>query len=148
MYDTALSDYKVSKTPFGRDPIAEIAEHAVARRTLGSTCRCSTGNPAYRRSCASAAACRVDYLEFLYGQVRELSALRDMRILAGRVTGPRVADRACAELVAPGGDFGSLTLRAHHSCKPDAVYEHTTRTASRRRHPGYEATAGENTNPV
>jgi alpha-L-fucosidase len=25
VYDTALSDYKVTKTPFGRDPIAEIA---------------------------------------------------------------------------------------------------------------------------
>jgi alpha-L-fucosidase len=26
MYDTALSDYKVTNTPFRRDPIAELAE--------------------------------------------------------------------------------------------------------------------------
>src|SRR5262245_19328129 len=32
MYDTALSDYKVTNTPFGRDPIRELAD-AIARRT-------------------------------------------------------------------------------------------------------------------
>ena len=31
MYDTALSDYKVTNTPFKRDPIRELAD-AIARR--------------------------------------------------------------------------------------------------------------------
>jgi len=31
MYDTALSEYKVTNTPFGRDPIQELAD-ACARR--------------------------------------------------------------------------------------------------------------------
>ena len=34
MYDTQLSDYKVTNTPFGRDPIAELAAACARRRDI------------------------------------------------------------------------------------------------------------------
>lgn len=74
MYDTALSDYKVTNTPFGRDPIRELAD-ACARRgdvRLGFySSVLDWHHPAYRFRKESGLAWS-DYLEFLHGQVREL----------------------------------------------------------------------------
>ncbi len=74
MYDTALSDYKVTKTPFRRDPIQELAG-ACARRgdvQLGFySSLLDWRHPAYRFRETSGLAWE-DYLEFLHGQVREL----------------------------------------------------------------------------
>jgi alpha-L-fucosidase len=74
MYDTALSEYKVTNTPFRRDPIAELAE-AVARRgdiKLGFySSLLDWHHPAYRFRKESGLAWE-DYLAFLHGQVREL----------------------------------------------------------------------------
>ncbi|MBK9745269.1 MAG: alpha-L-fucosidase [Chloroflexi bacterium] len=74
MYDTALSEYKVTNTPFGRDPIRELAD-AVARRgdiKLGFySSLLDWHHPAYRFRQESGLAWS-DYLEFLHGQVREL----------------------------------------------------------------------------
>ncbi len=74
MYDTALSDYKVTNTPFKRDPIRELAD-AVARRNdvkLGFySSLLDWHHPAYRFREESGLAWS-DYLEFLHGQVREL----------------------------------------------------------------------------
>jgi alpha-L-fucosidase len=74
MYDTALSDYKVTNTPFKRDPIRELAD-AVARRgdiKLGFySSLLDWHHPAYRFRQESGLAWS-DYLEFLHGQVREL----------------------------------------------------------------------------
>jgi alpha-L-fucosidase len=74
MYDTALSDYKVTNTPFGRDPIRELAD-ACARRgdvKLGFySSVLDWHHPAYRFREESGLAWS-DYLEFLHGQVREL----------------------------------------------------------------------------
>lgn len=74
MYDTALSDYKVTNTPFGRDPIRELAD-ACARRgdvKLGFySSLLDWHHPAYRFREESGLAWS-DYLEFLHGQVREL----------------------------------------------------------------------------
>jgi alpha-L-fucosidase len=74
MYDTALSDYKVTNTPFGRDPIRELAD-AVARRNDMKFGFYSSlldwHHPAYRFREESGLAWS-DYLEFLHGQVREL----------------------------------------------------------------------------
>ncbi len=74
MYDTALSDYKVTNTPFGRDPVAELA-NVCARRgdvKLGFYSSLLDWNhPAYRYRQESGLAW-ADYLGFLHGQVREL----------------------------------------------------------------------------
>jgi alpha-L-fucosidase len=74
MYDTALSDYKVTNTPFGRDPLAELA-NACARRgdiKIGFySSLLDWHHPAYRFREESGLAWS-DYLDFLHGQVREL----------------------------------------------------------------------------
>ena len=74
MYDTALSDYKVTNTPFKRDPIAELA-NACAKRgdvKLGFySSLLDWHHPAYRFRAESGLAWS-DYIGFLHGQVREL----------------------------------------------------------------------------
>jgi len=74
MYNTALSDYKVTNTPFKRDPIEELA-NAVAKRSdikLGFySSLLDWHHPAYRFRKESGLAWE-DYLAFLHGQVREL----------------------------------------------------------------------------
>lgn len=74
MYNTALSDYKVTNTPFRRDPLDELAT-AVARRSdikLGFySSLLDWHHPAYRFRAESGLAWS-DYLAFLHGQVREL----------------------------------------------------------------------------
>lgn len=74
MYDTQLSDYKVTNTPFGRDPIQELAD-AIAKRSdmkLGFySSLLDWHHPAYRFREESGLAWS-DYIEFLHGQVREL----------------------------------------------------------------------------
>ena len=74
MYNTALSDYKVTNTPFKRDPIQELAD-AIAKRNdvqLGFySSLLDWHHPAYRFRKESGLAW-ADYLAFLHGQVREL----------------------------------------------------------------------------
>jgi alpha-L-fucosidase len=74
MYDTALSDYKVTCSPFQRDPLHELAD-ACARRgdiKLGFySSLLDWHHPAYRFRKESGLAWD-DYLEFLHGQVHEL----------------------------------------------------------------------------
>ena len=74
MYNTALSDYKVTNTPFRRDPLEELA-NAVARRSdieLGFySSLLDWHHPAYRFREQSGLAW-ADYIGFLHGQVREL----------------------------------------------------------------------------
>ncbi len=74
MYDTAFSDYKVTRTPFRRDPLRELAD-ACARRgdiKLGFySSLLDWHHPAYRFRDESGLAWS-DYLEFLHGQAREL----------------------------------------------------------------------------
>ncbi len=74
MYDTALSDYKVTNSPFRRDPIRELAD-ACARRgdvKLGFySSVLDWHHPAYRFRKESGLAWS-DYVGFLHGQVREL----------------------------------------------------------------------------
>jgi alpha-L-fucosidase len=74
MYDTALSEYKVTRTPFKRDPLHELAD-ACARRhdvKLGFySSLLDWHHPAYRFRKESGLAWS-DYIAFLHGQVREL----------------------------------------------------------------------------
>lgn len=74
MYDTALSDYKITHTPFGRDPIRELADACAKRGDVKLGFYSSLldwHHPAYRFREESGLAWS-DYLEFLHGQVREL----------------------------------------------------------------------------
>lgn len=75
MYDTTLSNYKVTTyTPFRRDPARELAD-AVAKRSdmkLGFyNSLLDWHHPAYRSSAESGLAWS-DYIDFLHRQVREL----------------------------------------------------------------------------
>jgi alpha-L-fucosidase len=74
MFDTALSDYKITNTPFKRDPLAELAE-ACARNgqvKLGFyVSLLDWHHPAYRFRVETGLAWE-DYLAFLHGQVCEL----------------------------------------------------------------------------
>jgi alpha-L-fucosidase len=74
MYDTSLSDYKVTNTPFKRDPIAELAEACSVHPDIKLGFYVSLldwHHPAYRFREHSGLAWE-DYLGFLHGQVREL----------------------------------------------------------------------------
>lgn len=75
MYDTALSDYKVTRTPFGRDPLAELAE-ACQRHDVRLGFYVSLldwHHPAYRETLRlKSGLAWSDYLGFLHGQVKEL----------------------------------------------------------------------------
>ena len=74
MYDTALGDYKVTNTPFKRDPLAELANACAKRRDVKLGFYSSLldwHHPAYRFRAESGLAWS-DYLAFLHGQVREL----------------------------------------------------------------------------
>ncbi|MBN2048156.1 MAG: alpha-L-fucosidase [Anaerolineaceae bacterium] len=74
MYDTKLSDYKITNTQFKRDPIMELA-NVCARRgdvKLGIyNSLLDWHHPAYRFRAESGMAW-ADYLAFLHGQVEEL----------------------------------------------------------------------------
>ncbi len=74
MYDTALSEYKVTNTPFKRDPLYELA-NACARQgdiQLGFySSLLDWHHPAYRSRKISGLNWET-YVEFLHGQVREL----------------------------------------------------------------------------
>jgi alpha-L-fucosidase len=74
MYDTALSEYKVTNTPFGRDPLAELADACARRGDINLGMYSSVmdwHHPAYRFREESGLAWS-DYVDFLHGQVREL----------------------------------------------------------------------------
>ena len=74
MYDTALSDYKVTNTPFKRDPIRELADACAKRNDVKLGFYSSVldwHHPAYRFREESGLAWS-DYLDFFHGQVREL----------------------------------------------------------------------------
>lgn len=74
MYDTKLSDYKVTNTPFKRDPIQELADACAKRNDVQLGFYSSLldwHHPAYRFREESGQAWS-DYIEFLHGQVREL----------------------------------------------------------------------------
>lgn len=75
LYDTALSTYKVTNSPFGRDPIAELAE-ALPQEGVRLGFYVSLldwHHPAYRAALREKSGMAwEDYVEFLHGQVREL----------------------------------------------------------------------------
>ena len=74
MYNTALSNYKITNTPFQRDPLAELAEACAKNGEVKLGFYVSLldwHHPAYRFREDSGLAWD-DYIGFLHGQVREL----------------------------------------------------------------------------
>jgi alpha-L-fucosidase len=74
MYDTALSNYKITNTPFKRDPLAELAEACAKNGGVKLGFYVSLldwHHPAYGFRSVSGLPWE-DYLSFLHGQVREL----------------------------------------------------------------------------
>ncbi|PJF46774.1 MAG: alpha-L-fucosidase [Candidatus Thermofonsia Clade 3 bacterium] len=125
MYDTALSDYKVTRTPFKRDPLAELAD-ACARRgdiKLGFyVSLLDWHHPAYRFREESGLAWS-DYLDFLHGQVRELCTnFGPIACIWLDGDWPRHSLDAHNAYFAPGGSFEYEKLYDMiHTLQPDAV---------------------------
>ncbi len=74
MYDTAFSDYKVTRIPFKRDPMKELADACARRRDIKLgfySCLIDWHHPAYRFRKESGLAWS-DWVNFLHGQAREL----------------------------------------------------------------------------
>ncbi len=125
MYDTALSEYKVTNTPFRRDPIRELAD-AVARRgdmKLGFySSLLDWHHPAFRFRAESGLAW-ADYLDFLHGQVRELCTdFGDVACLWFDGDWPHHKLDESNRHFLPGGSFEYEQLYGMiHTLQPDAV---------------------------
>ena len=125
MYDTALSDYKVTNSPFKRDPIRELA-NAVAKRSdikLGFyNSLLDWHHPAYRFRDQSGLAWS-DYLDFLHGQVRELCTnFGDVACIWFDGDWPHHALEESNAYFAAGGSFEYDKLYGMiHTLQPDAV---------------------------
>lgn len=132
MYDTALSDYKVTNTPFGRDPIRELAD-ACSRHGVKLGFYVSLldwHHPAYRFRAQSGLAWE-DYLGFLHGQVRELcTQYGELAILWFDGDWPRSVDDPDRVEFRPGGSFEYEKLfDMIHTLQPDAVVENNRHVA-------------------
>src|SRR5579864_8955608 len=125
MYNTALSDYKVTNTPFRRDPLEELA-NACHRRgdvKLGFySSLLDWHHPAYRFRKESGLAWS-DYLEFLHGQVRELCThFGEIACIWFDGDWPRHKLDESSAYFAAGGSFEYEKLYDMiHTLQPDAV---------------------------
>ncbi|MEP7290388.1 MAG: alpha-L-fucosidase [Chloroflexota bacterium] len=125
MYDTALSAYKVTNTPFRRDPIRELADACARRRDVKLGFYSSLmdwHHPAYRFRETSGLAW-ADYLDFLHGQVRELcTQFGEIACLWFDGDWPHHAINEDNAYFAAGGSFeyGKL-YDMIHTLQPDAV---------------------------
>lgn len=130
MYRTALSEYNVTRTPFGRDPLAELAEacrHEGVR--LGFyVSLLDWHHPAYRAVLREKSGLAWDdYLGFLYGQIEELcTGYGDVATfwLDGYWQLPPGYDdhNAFRSWIERGGDFDFPRMyELLHGLQPDAV---------------------------
>ena len=118
MFDTQLTDFKVTNSPFARDPIAELAE-ALHARGLGLYFYYSLldwTHPAYRNDWPA-------YVEYYQGQLREL--LTNYGPIAGIIFDgywPRAAFDEDDAYFAAGGLWDLAgTYDMIHELQPDAV---------------------------
>ena len=127
MYDTKLSGYKVTNTPFKRDPLQELAK-ACARRgdvKLGFYISLlDWHHPAYRFRKESGLAWS-DYVGFLHGQVRELCTnFGKIACLWFDGDWPRQALGDDNRYFEAGGSFEYEKLyEMIHTLQPDAIVE-------------------------
>jgi len=130
MYDTKLSNYKVTNTPFKRDPLAELAD-ACARNgnvRLGFySSLMDWYHPAYRFPKESGLPWQ-DYLDFLHGQVRELCTnYGEIACIWFDGDWPRHPFNETNQYFKPGGSFEYDKLYDMiHTLQPDA-YVHNNR---------------------
>ncbi len=125
MYDTQLSDYKVTNTPFGRDPLQELADACAKRGDIKLGFYSSLldwHHPAYRFREESGLAWE-DYVAFLHGQVRELCTnYGDLACMWFDGDWPHHALNDDNEYFRAGGSFEYDTLYDMiHTLQPDAV---------------------------
>ena len=125
MYDTRLSDYKVTRTPFGRDPLRELAEVCARREDVKLGFYVSLldwHHPAYRFRREGGLAWS-DYLEFLHGQVRELcTQFGEIACIWFDGDWPNENLEGEKEYFKPGGSFEYEKLYDMiHTLQPDAV---------------------------
>ncbi len=125
MYDTALSDYKITNTPFKRDPLAELADACAkdGRVKLGFySSLLDWRHPAYRFRKESGLAWS-DYIGFLHGQVRELCTnYGPLACVWFDGDWPHHAFDASNEHFRAGGSFEYEALYDMiHTLQPDAV---------------------------
>lgn len=126
MYNTGLSGYKVTNSPFGRDPLAELAEACERRHVkLGFyVSLLDWHHPAYRFRAESGLAWD-DYLGFLHGQVRELcTQYGDVACIWFDGDWPRHDIGESNQYFLPGGSFEYDRLYdLIHTLQPNAVIE-------------------------
>lgn len=108
MFDTHMSDYKITNTPFGRDPLAELANACAQNGQVKLGFYVSLldwHHPAYRFRRESGLDWG-DYIAFLHGQVRELCTNYG-EVCSFWFDGdwPRQAITAENEYFEPGGPF-------------------------------------------
>ena len=125
MYDTALSDYKVTHTPFKRDPLNELANACARRRDVKLGFYSSLldwHHPAFRFRKESGLAWS-DYIGFLHGQVRELCMnFGDIVCIWFDGDWPREKLEEEKAHFAPGGSFEYEKLYDMiHTLQPNAV---------------------------
>ena len=157
MYDTALSDYKVTNTPFGRDPMMELRDacdrHGVRLGFYVSLL--DWHHPAYRAALRERSGLAWDdYVGFLHGQVEELSTQYG-DIAEYWLDGYWPAEWATnreKNWFGPSGDFRLPELYDKiHTLQPDAVIMHNHHSAPQ---PGEDVQGfegdlpGENTNEI
>ncbi len=125
MYDTALSDYKITNTPFKRDPLAELANECARRGDVKLGFYNSLldwRHPAYRFRDKSGMAWE-DYVAFLHGQVRELcTGYGQVACIWFDGDWPRQSLDDSNAYFAAGGSFEYEKLyEMIHTLQPDAV---------------------------
>jgi len=125
MYDTALSDYKVTNSPFKRDPIRELADACAKRSDVKLGFYNSVldwHHPAYRFRKESGLAWQ-DYLDFFHGQVRELCTnFGDIASIWFDGDWPHHDYNDSDSYFLPGGSFEYDKLyNMIHTLQPDAV---------------------------
>ncbi|WP_424922216.1 alpha-L-fucosidase [Streptomyces sp. wa53] len=125
MYDTALSGFRSTNTPFGRDAFGELAEACSGREVkLGAyVSLIDWHHPAFRFRERSKLAWE-DYVGFLHGQVRELcTQYGELGQVWFDGEWPHSAwSGEHADWFAPGGSYGYPELYDMvHRLQPDAV---------------------------
>lgn len=127
LFDTRLSDYKVTRSPFGRDPIAELADacrrHGVRLGFYVSLL--DWHHPAYRAVLRERSGLAWDdYVGFLHGQIEELCTMYG-DVASFWLDGYWPAEWPIPRFpnwFAPGGDFRFAELYERiHRLQPDAV---------------------------
>jgi alpha-L-fucosidase len=125
MYDTALSDYKITNTPFKHDPMRELADACARRGDIKLGFYSSVldwHHPAYRFREESGLAWE-DYLAFLHGQVRELCTnYGDIACIWFDGDWPHHDFNESDNYFLPGGSFEYEALyNLIHTLQPNAV---------------------------